>query len=610
MSADASATGARGRRPARRARAAARRSSRTSRSSSARARSSASSASPAAARRRSRSRCSATRGRGARIAGGSVRVGGRGAGRAPRARRCGGCAGGSSPTCRRTRPRRSTRRCRIGDQIREMLRGHAPAATSGRGARPRAPAGTTATSRAASRTSSRAASSSAWRSPRRSSASRRWSCSTSRRPASTSSPRRASSTRSAGCARELGLAMVYVSHDLAVVGAIADRIAVMYAGRVVEEGAGGRGAARRPRHPYTRGLVASIPDHAAAAPAARHPGRRGRRRRAAAGLRVRAALPAARRRLRRGACRRSRRSAPGARVALHPLGARRRPCRGDAPPRAARRGGAGARRCSRVEGLRAEHRTPRRARRRGARTSPSRSRAAQCVALVGESGSGKTTIARCVAGLHAPSAGAIAARRRARWRGSRRGRTREQRRRDPDRLPEPGRLAQPAPPRARRRSRAPARILLRPRPARGATAEVAALLERVRLPARLADRYPRELSGGERQRVAIARALAAAAGAAGLRRGHLGARRLGAGRRCSTCSPSCARELGLALLFISHDLGVVASVADRVLVLDRGRVCEEGPAGDPAGARRSDAYTRALVAAAPTLPAYGDSPEV
>jgi peptide/nickel transport system ATP-binding protein len=56
------------------------------------------------------------------------------------------------------------------------------------------------------------------------------------------------------------LAMVYVTHDLAVVAQIADRLAVMYAGRVVEQGRADL-VLRRPRHPYTRGLLASIPDH-------------------------------------------------------------------------------------------------------------------------------------------------------------------------------------------------------------------------------------------------------------------------------------------------------------------------------------------------------------
>src|SRR4051812_36127051 len=54
--------------------------------------------------------------------------------------------------------------------------------------------------------------------------------------------------------------MIYVTHDLAVVAQIATRIAVMYAGRIVEEGPAEE-ILRRPRHPYTRGLLTSIPDH-------------------------------------------------------------------------------------------------------------------------------------------------------------------------------------------------------------------------------------------------------------------------------------------------------------------------------------------------------------
>jgi peptide/nickel transport system ATP-binding protein len=61
------------------------------------------------------------------------------------------------------------------------------------------------------------------------------------------------------------------------------------------------------------------------------------------------------------------------------------------------------------------------------------------------------------------------------------------------------------------------------------------------------------------------------------------------------------RDLGLAVLFITHDLGVVASIADRVLVLDRGRICEEGRVDDVLSRPHAD-YTRRLLAAAPTLP--------
>jgi len=58
---------------------------------------------------------------------------------------------------------------------------------------------------------------------------------------------------------EEGMAMVYVSHDLAVVARMADRIAVMYAGRVVETGTVDE-VFREPRHPYTLGLLRSVPD--------------------------------------------------------------------------------------------------------------------------------------------------------------------------------------------------------------------------------------------------------------------------------------------------------------------------------------------------------------
>ncbi len=61
-------------------------------------------------------------------------------------------------------------------------------------------------------------------------------------------------------ARETGLAMIWITHDLAVVGGLADRIAVMYAGRIVEEGPVERVLAA-PLHPYTKGLIGSVPSH-------------------------------------------------------------------------------------------------------------------------------------------------------------------------------------------------------------------------------------------------------------------------------------------------------------------------------------------------------------
>lgn len=60
-----------------------------------------------------------------------------------------------------------------------------------------------------------------------------------------------------------GTALIWISHDLAVVSGIADRIAIMYAGRIVEQGPAGT-VLTDPRHPYTRGLLDSVPDRAAA----------------------------------------------------------------------------------------------------------------------------------------------------------------------------------------------------------------------------------------------------------------------------------------------------------------------------------------------------------
>jgi peptide/nickel transport system ATP-binding protein len=222
----------------------------------------------------------------------------------------------------------------------------------------------------------------------------------------------------------------------------------------------------------------------------------------------------------------------------------------------------------------------------------------ECVALVGESGSGKTTIARSVAGLHAPAGGRVlldgaplaplAARR-----------TLAARRRiqivfqNPyDSLNPRHRVAQ---------SIARPAQALRGLSRKEADQTVADLLERVRLPARLATRFPGELSGGERQRVAVARALAADPELIVCDE-ITSALDVSVQAAVLELLADLRRELGLALLLITHDLGVVASVADRVLVLESGIVCEEGPVRSLL-ASPEHAYTQRLVAAAPTLSA-------
>lgn len=130
-------------------------------------------------------------------------------------------------------------------------------------------------------------------------------------------------------------------------------------------------------------------------------------------------------------------------------------------------------------------------------------------------------------------------------------------------------------------------------------AEIAALLERVGLPAAFASRPVRTLSGGQRQRVAIARAIATRPSLLVLDEA-VSALDVTVRGRILELLVELQRERGLAYLFISHDLAVVRAISHRIAVMDTGRIVEEGPAADIVNAPRSDPARR-LVAAVPRL---------
>jgi peptide/nickel transport system ATP-binding protein len=390
--------------------------------------------------------------------------------------------------------------------------------------------------------------------------------------------------------RDHGMAMLYVTHDLAVVAGFADRLAVMYAGRIIEEGPTAE-ILRHPKHPYTRGLLTSIPDHVHPQELDPMPG-------VAVGVGEHPAGCAFEGRcsLRTDACSET---VPDL-LTVRP-GHRSRCFHTDAvtdppqrPVRTRAASAAGAPLLS-VSDLCAEHRG-----RHGvltvARGVDFTVRYGECVALVGESGSGKTTIARTIVGLHPIAVGRITLGGED-LAGAARVRSREQRRRVQIIFQNPSDALNP-------RHQARTIIARAARTLRGlswpdALAQADQLLELVRLPRGIGDRYPAELSGGERQRVGIARALAAEpelivcdeiTSALDVSVQAAVLRLLGQLRA----------ELGLALLFITHDLGVVASVAERVLVLERGELVETG---DTLTVLRSPkhAYTQRLLAAAPSL---------
>ena len=382
-------------------------------------------------------------------------------------------------------------------------------------------------------------------------------------------------------------AALYVSHDLAAVSALAARVLVMYAGRIVEAGPA-RALFDHPAHPYTRKLVGAIPDIAS--------------------RRLLEAIP-------------GRVPAPGARPAgcvfaprcPHVVPA----CTEAAPPPVAIAPGHSAR-CIRVAELGASHVTelPARAAQPTATAlldvrdlsafHGSRQvlhgvslqlQERECLALVGESGSGKTTLARAIVGLHAPRAGDV------RVAGAVLPATARERPRELCRIVQ---YVFQSPTSSLNPRRTVGEIVRTPVEhffgLRGseADARVAELLERVSLPALAAGRYAGELSGGERQRVSIARALAA-------RPEVLICDEITSALDTSV-QAAIVRLLEdlresekLAILFVTHNLALVRTIADRVAVMHLGRIVEHGRT-DAVLDAPGDAYTAELIGDTPALP--------
>jgi oligopeptide/dipeptide ABC transporter ATP-binding protein len=223
----------------------------------------------------------------------------------------------------------------------------------------------------------------------------------------------------------------------------------------------------------------------------------------------------------------------------------------------------------------------------------------QIVGLVGETGCGKSSLARAAVGLVAPSAGQVLFEGRPVTPLGRRARPREQVRlqmvfQDPYSSLNP----------RRRIGEQVADGLDGGRG--GRRRQVAELLEQVGLPAAAAGRFPHQFSGGQRQRVAIARALAARP-ALIVADEPISALDASAQAQIANLLVSLAGELGLSLLFISHDLAIVRQVADVVAVMYLGKVVEIGETGQ-VWSRPAHPYSEALIAAVPPPDGSGRLP--
>jgi peptide/nickel transport system ATP-binding protein len=399
-------------------------------------------------------------------------------------------------------------------------------------------------------------------------------------------------------ARETGMAMVYVSHDLGAIARVCDRVAVMYAGEVVLEGTAAQ-ILRDPSHPYARGLLASIPKLSDVCLPRALDGRPPPPGGAGDGCAfvARCAIATERCMVERPDLSRI---ADGAKTRCHlpqqvrsiPLSGERNAQQrqlpaelslslGDLAISYARAGlferltGRDTAKVATVDGIDIELRQ------------------GETLGLVGESGSGKSTILKSIAGLLPPLHGQIALRGqddlppRVEDRSAKHLRDVQLIFQNPDESLNPRQTI--------------AQILAQPLKlyfglsGQALIARTTALLAQVRLGAHYLERLPSQLSGGEKQRVAVARAFAAQPELV-LCDEITSALDVSVQAAVLELLDDLRRDNGTSYIFVSHDLAVVKALSDRVAVLYQGRLCEIGPTVDVYGPT-AHPYTEVLLGA-------------